>query len=150
MQHCRHVVPKLQLVMLQSLRVLLRLLRTCMLSFRPLLLVCCSSDYYALVCCPSDYCHLRTPFRLLRTCCCRFDRYLPQPVAILQSIFSLRFSIMLWFDLEKTAFLSHNPIVLCPISPLLCALICEVSKIKSCIFEGVFGNFCAYRVPISI
>lgn len=77
-----------------------------MLSFRPLLFVCCSSDYYALVFCPSDYCHLHTPFRLLRTCCCRFDRYLLQPVAIFQSIFSLRFSIMLWFDLEKTVFVS--------------------------------------------
>lgn len=62
-----------------------------MLSFRPLPLACCSSDYYVLACCSSGYCHLRTPFRLLRTCCCCFDRYLPQSVTILQSIFSLRF-----------------------------------------------------------
>ena len=111
-----------------------------MLSFRPLLFVCCSSDYYALVCCPSDYCHLHTPFRLLRTCCCCFDRYLPQSVAILQSIFSLRFFNYAVIWLGEEGFLSHVPIFMLDITSAVCI---DLRGIENQIlhFRGRFWQF---------
>lgn len=148
------MVPKLQLVMLQSLRaiasittdlyvvvpiiatcvLLFRLLRTCMLPFRLLPLA------YPV----SFIAHLLLPFRPLLT-----------TVSSNSSIHLLLTIFQLCCDLTwKRRFLSHDPFpitrFLCLISPLLCALICEVSKTKSCIFEGVFGHFSAYRVSISV
>ena len=95
------MVPKLQLVMLLSLRVIASIttdlyvvvstIATCMLLFR-LLRTCMLLFWLLSLAYPVSFiAHLLLPFRLLCTCCCRFDRYLPQSVTILQSIFSLRF-----------------------------------------------------------